>query len=345
MKVFVTGVNGQLGHDVVKELLKRGHAVVCSGSGQSYKGVDDLKVFVTGVGGQLGHDVVNELIARGHEAVGSDIAKEYSGMADGSPVTTASYMQLDITDKNAVRNTIETIHPDAIIHCAAWTAVDAAEDEENREKVHRINADGTNYLAEAAKSVDAKMLYLSTDYVFDGNGTRPWEPDDKCYAPLNVYGASKLAGELAVSRTLDKYFIVRIAWVFGLNGKNFIKTMINVGKTHDSVRVVNDQIGSPTYTLDLARLLVDMVETEKYGYYHATNEGGYISWYDFCVEFYKQYGLKTTVIPVTTSEYGLSKAARPFNSRLDKSKLVTAGFIPLPDWKDAVKRYLAEAEL
>ena len=309
-----------------------------------------MKVFVTGVGGQLGHDVVNELIERGHEAVGSDIAKEYSGVADGSAVTVAPYVQLDITDKQAVMNTIVTIHPDAIIHCAAWTAVDAAEDESNQAKVDAINHLGTQYIAEAARSIDAKMLYLSTDYVFDGNGTRPWEPDGKCYKPLNVYGASKLAGELAVASTLSKYFIVRIAWVFGLNGKNFIKTMINVGKTHDTVRVVNDQIGTPTYTLDLARLLlVDMIETEKYGYYHATNSecepGEYISWYDFCVEFYKQYGLKTTVVPVSTTEYGLSKAARPFNSRLDKSKLLSAGFTPLPDWKDAVRRYLAEAEL
>ena len=308
-----------------------------------------MKVFVTGVGGQLGHDVVNELISRGHEAIGSDIAEQYSGVSDGSPVTIASYVQMDITDKNAVDKVITELKPDVIIHCAAWTAVDAAEDEENREKVDKINHLGTQYIAEAAKSVDAKMLYLSTDYVFDGNGTRPWEPDDKCYKPLNVYGASKLAGEKVVSDILTKFFIVRIAWVFGLNGKNFIKTMINVGKTHDTVRVVNDQIGTPTYTLDLARLLVDMIKTEKYGYYHATNSecepGGYISWYDFCVEFYRQYGLSTTVIPVTTAEYGLSKAARPFNSRLDKSKLVTVGFTPLPDWRDAVKRYLAEAEL
>ena len=304
-----------------------------------------MKIFVTGVCGQLGHDVVNNAAARGYEAVGSDIQPEYSGVADGSAVTSAPYVQLDITDKEAVKTVISEIKPDVIIHCAAWTAVDAAEDEENREKVHSINALGTGYIAEAAKSIDCKMLYLSTDYVFDGKGDRPWEPDDKCYAPLNVYGQSKLDGELAVSSILDKFFIVRIAWVFGLNGKNFIKTMINVGKTHDTVRVVNDQIGTPTYTLDLARLLVDMVETDKYGYYHATNEGGYISWYDFCCEFYKQYGLNTKVIPVTTEEYGLSKAARPFNSRLDKSKLVQAGFKPLPDWKDAVKRYLAEAEL
>ena len=304
-----------------------------------------MKVFVTGVGGQLGHDVVNDLSARGHEAVGTDIAPQYSGIADGSAVTTLPYVQLDITDREAVRRTIDEIKPDAVIHCAAWTAVDAAEDEENREKVDRINHLGTQYIAEAAKAVDAKMLYLSTDYVFDGKGTRPWEPDDKCYAPLNVYGQSKLNGELAVSGTLDKFFIVRIAWVFGLNGKNFIKTMISVGKTHDTVRVVNDQIGTPTYTFDLARLLVDMIETEKYGYYHATNEGGYISWYDFCCEFYSQYGLNTKVIPITTKEYGLSKAARPENSRLDKRKLAEAGFTPLPDWKDAVRRYLAEAEL
>lgn len=304
-----------------------------------------MKVFVTGVGGQLGHDCVNDLVSRGHEAVGSDIAGQYSGLADASAVTTAPYIQLDITDKDAVQRVIEEIKPDAIIHCAAWTAVDAAEDEENRVKVDRINHLGTQYIAEAAKSVDAKMVYISTDYVFDGQGERPWQPDDKCYAPLNVYGKSKLDGELAVASTLSKYFIVRIAWVFGLNGKNFIKTMINVGKTHDTVRVVNDQIGTPTYTLDLARLLVDMIETEKYGYYHATNEGGYISWYDFCCEFYKQYGLNTTVIPVSTAEYGLSKAARPFNSRLDKSKLAEAGFTPLPDWKDAVKRYLLEAKL
>lgn len=323
------------------EAVKRGHDVIGSGGRKG----EGMKVFVTGVGGQLGHDVVNKLDRRGHESIGSDIAEQYSGVQDGSAVVNVPYVQLDITDREAVSRTIKEIRPDVIIHCAAWTAVDAAEDEENREKVDKINHLGTQHIAEAAKAVDAKMVYISTDYVFDGKGERPWEPDDECYAPLNVYGQSKLDGELAVSSTLDKFFIVRIAWVFGLNGKNFIKTMINVGKTHDTVRVVNDQIGTPTYTLDLARLLVDMIETEKYGYYHATNEGGYISWYDFCVEFYKQYGLDTKVIPVTTAEYGLSKAARPFNSRLEKSKLVEAGFKPLPDWKDAVKRYLAEAQL
>ena len=305
-----------------------------------------MKIFVTGVGGQLGHDVVNELVSRGHEAVGSDIAPVYSGIADGSAVCAAPYVQLDITNKEAVSTTLTEIKPDAIIHCAAWTAVDAAEDKDNHEKVDKINHLGSLYIAEAAKRIDAKMLYISTDYVFDGKGERPWEPDDKCYAPLNVYGQSKLDGELAVSETLEKYFIVRIAWVFGLNGKNFIKTMINVGKTHDQVRVVNDQIGTPTYTLDLAGLLADMIETDRYGYYHATNSeeapGEYISWYDFCVEFYKQYGLSTKVIPVSAAEYGLSKAARPENSRLDKSKLVEAGFKPLPCWKDAVARFLKE---
>ena len=304
-----------------------------------------MRIFVTGVNGQLGHDVMNELLKRGYTGVGSDIQPSYCGVDDGSAVTKAAYEALDITDRDMVNAVIQRVHPDAVIHCAAWTAVDAAEEEENRVKVHAINADGTRYIAEAAKSIDAKLLYISTDYVFDGQGTRPWEPDDKCYAPLNVYGQSKLDGELAVAETLERYFIVRIAWVFGLNGKNFIKTMVNIGKTHETVRVVSDQIGTPTYTLDLARLLVDMVETEKYGYYHATNEGGYISWYDFCREFYRQCGLDTKVIPVTTAEYGLSKAARPFNSRLEKGKLTQNGFTPLPVWQDAVSRYLKEAGL
>ncbi len=304
-----------------------------------------MKVFVTGVGGQLGHDVLKELSKRGYKAIGSDIIPEYSGVVDGNTIITVPYVQLDITDKDAVNATIERIHPDAIIHCAAWTAVDAAEDEKNMPKVKAINVDGTQNIADAAHRIDAKMLYLSTDYVFDGKGERPWLPDDKNYAPLNYYGKTKLAGELAVADTLDKFFIVRIAWVFGLNGNNFIKTMINVGKTHDTVRVVNDQFGTPTYTWDLARLLVDMIETEKYGYYHATNEGGYISWYDFCCEFYRQYGLNTKVVPVTTAEYGLSKAVRPENSRLNKDKLKEMGFIPLPTWQDAVSRYLKEADL
>lgn len=304
-----------------------------------------MKVFVTGVGGQLGHDVMNELTKRGYDGVGSDIKPEYSGVQDGTPVCTMPYVALDITDADAVMKTIKGIHPDVIVHCAAWTNVDGAEDPEKKSIVHKINAEGTQNIANAAKTVDAKLVYISTDYVFDGQGERPWQPDDKNYAPLNYYGQTKLEGELAVSETTDKYFIVRIAWVFGLNGKNFIKTMVNVGKTHDTVRVVNDQIGTPTYCYDLARLLVDMIETEKYGYYHATNEGGYISWYDFTCEIYRQARMDTKVIPVTTEEYGLSVAARPFNSRLDRSKLSKSGFTPLPDWKDAVSRYLKEADL
>ncbi len=301
-----------------------------------------MKILVTGVGGQLGHDVMNELIKRGHTGIGSDIAPVYSGIADNSLVTTADYVPMDITDKQSVTQIITDIKPDAVIHCAAWTAVDAAEDDDNKAKVALINSEGTRNIANACKDIDAKMIYISTDYVFDGQGTTPWKPDCKDYAPLNVYGKTKLDGELAVSEILEKYFIVRIAWVFGLNGKNFIKTMLNVGKTHPEVRVVNDQIGTPTYTLDLSRLLIDMIESDKYGYYHATNEGGYISWYDFTCEIYKQAGLSTKVTPVSTAEYGLSKAARPFNSRLDKRKLTENGFTPLPVWQDAVKRYLQE---
>ena len=301
-----------------------------------------MKVFVTGVAGQLGHDVMNELAKRGYEGIGTDLAPAYNDVADGSPVTGMPYVSLDITDAAAVSETIGKLHPDVIVHCAAWTAVDAAEDEANQGKVMAINRDGTQHIADAAKAVGAKMVYISTDYVFNGQGTGPWKPDCRDYAPLNVYGQSKLAGELAVSKTLDRYFIVRIAWVFGRNGKNFIRTMLNVGKTHPEVRVVNDQIGTPTYTYDLARLLVDMIETDKYGYYHATNEGGYISWYDFTKEIYRQAGLDTKVTPVTTAEYGLSKAARPFNSRLDKSKLTENGFKPLPDWQDALHRFLID---
>ena len=308
------------------------------------RGGKNMRFFVTGVGGQLGHDVMNELLKRGHEGVGSDIQENYSGVADGSAVTKAPYVALDITDKNAVEKVITEVNPDAVIHCAAWTAVDMAEDDDKVAKVRAINAGGTQNIADVCKKLNCKMTYISTDYVFDGQGTEPWQPDCKDYKPLNVYGQTKLEGELAVSQTLEKYFIVRIAWVFGLNGKNFIKTMLNVGKTHDTVRVVNDQIGTPTYTYDLARLLVDMNETEKYGYYHATNEGGYISWYDFTKEIYRQAGYKTEVLPVSTEEYGLSRAARPFNSRLDKSKLVEAGFTPLPTWQDALSRYLKEIE-
>ena len=301
-----------------------------------------MKFFVTGVCGQLGHDVMNELLNRGYEGVGSDIQPEYNGVNDGTPVTGAEYVSMDITDSDCVRKVLTDIHPDAVVHCAAWTAVDAAEDEENREKVRSINVDGTRNIAEVCKDIDAKMTYISTDYVFNGQGTEPWKADCTDYAPLSVYGQTKLDGELAVRELLEKYFIVRIAWVFGVNGKNFIKTMLNVGKTHDKVTVVSDQIGTPTYTLDLARLLVDMNETEKYGTYHATNEGGYISWYDFTCEIYRQAGYTTDVQPVTTAEYGISKAARPFNSRLDKSKLAEAGFDPLPTWQDALSRYLKE---
>lgn len=303
-----------------------------------------MKYFVTGVSGQLGHDVMNELSKRGYEGVGSDIQEVYSGVADNTDVTRMPYVQLDITDKEAVKKVIGDIKPDVIVHCAAWTAVDMAEDDDKVALVRKVNGEGTKNIAEVARDLDCKMIYISTDYVFDGQGERPWQPDDKNYAPLNVYGQTKLEGELAVSALLKKYFIVRIAWVFGKNGKNFIKTMLKVAQSHDTVRVVNDQIGTPTYTLDLARLLVDMAESDKYGYYHATNEGGYISWYDFTKEIYKVAGLNTNVIPVTTEEYGLSKAKRPFNSRLDKSKLVENGFTPLPSWQDALKRYIDELD-
>lgn len=285
-----------------------------------------MKVFVTGVGGQLGHDVINELQRRGHEAVGSDLA--------------VGDVALDITDAAAVRAVLQREKPEAVIHCAAWTAVDLAE--ENEEKVRAINAGGTKNIADVCEDLGSKLLYISTDYVFDGQGDTPWTPDCKDYKPLNVYGQTKLEGELAVANTLEKYFIVRIAWVFGKNGSNFIKTMLDIGKKHETLRVVCDQVGTPTYTVDLARLLVDMVETEKYGYYHATNEGGFISWRDFAVEIFRQAGYATEVIPVTTEQYGLSRAARPFNSRLDKSKLVQAGFVPLPAWQDALVRYLKE---
>ena len=300
-----------------------------------------MKIFVTGVAGQLGHDVMNELAARGHEGIGSDLLPQYAGIADGSAVTRAPYVPLDITDGEAVSRVLSEVKPDAVIHCAAWTAVDLAEDEDKRDKVRAINADGTRHIAQACKALGCKLMYISTDYVFDGQGETPWQPDCTDYAPLNVYGQTKLEGELAVRELVERFFIVRIAWVFGLSGKNFIRTMLRLGETHASVRVVCDQIGTLTYTLDLARLLVDMIETERYGVYHATNEGGYISWADFAAEIFRQAGMNTRVIPVTTAEYGLSKAARPFNSRLDKAKLVENGFAPLPDWRDALGRYLA----
>ena len=292
-----------------------------------------MKVLVTGVKGQLGYDVMNELAKRGYEGVGVDVA------------------EMDITDSAAVEKVISEVHPDKVVHCAAWTAVDAAED--NQEVCHKVNVDGTANIAKMCGKLDIPMVYISTDYVFDGQGTRPWEPDDPVVEPLNVYGQSKYEGEVAVEKYAPKHYIVRIAWVFGLNGKNFIKTMINLGKTHDTLTVVNDQIGTPTYTFDLARLLVDMIETDKYGYYHATNEGGYISWYDFAREIFAQAAAlgheeydaaHLTVKPVTTAEYGASKAARPFNSRLDKKKLVENGFTPLPAWQDALGRYLKELD-
>lgn len=295
-----------------------------------------MKVLVTGVKGQLGYDVVNELEKQNIEAVGVDIE------------------EMDITDSASVNKVIKEVNPDAVIHCAAWTAVDAAEDEDKKEKVKLVNVDGTQNIANVCKELDIKMMYISTDYVFNGEGTEPWQPDCKDYAPQNVYGQTKLDGELAVANTLDKYFIVRIAWVFGKNGNNFIKTMLKVGKNHDQLKVVSDQIGTPTYTFDLAKLLVSMIVTNKYGYYHATNEGGYISWWDFTKEIFKQatemgydiYSEKNiTVTPVTTAEYGVSKAKRPFNSRLDKSKLVENGFTPLPTWQDAVSRYLKEFDI
>ncbi len=327
-----------------------------------------MKIFVTGVGGQLGHDVMNELAKRGIEAVGSDIAPQYSGVADGSAVTTMPYVPMDITDRANVEAVISSQKPDAVIHCAAWTAVDLAEDEDKVAKVRAINAAGTQNIADVCKALDAKMMYISTDYVFDGQGLTPWEPDCKDYKPVNVYGQTKLEGELAVSETLDKYFIVRIAWVFGLNGNNYIRTMLNLGHKLDALRIVNDQIGTPTYTFDLARLLCDMIVTDRYGYYHATNSElpetesgydengtrtGYISWFDFTKEIFRQaaalgheeYTPENTVItPVTTAEYGLSKAARPYNSRLDKSKLAENGFTPLPTWTDALSRFLKEIE-
>lgn len=293
-----------------------------------------MLVFVTGVNGQLGYDTVKELLSRGHRVIGSGTAAECCCACE--------YCRLDITDAAAVNAALMRIKPDAVIHCAAWTAVDAAEDEENRGRVYAVNVDGTANIASVCSALDCKLLYISTDYVFDGQGDEPWRPDCRTYAPLNVYGRSKLEGELAVASAVERFFIVRTAWVFGVNGKNFVRTMLELGRTHDSLRVVNDQIGTPTYTPDLARLLANMIESEKYGYYHATNEGGFISWYDFAVEIFRQAGYSVEVIPVSTAEYGLSKAARPFNSRLDKGKLTQCGFVPLPDWKDALSRYLNE---
>lgn len=299
-----------------------------------------MKVLVTGVAGQLGYDVINELNKRGIDAIGTDIREE-TELANKAKWN--RYLQLDITDKAKVEEVVGDVKPDAIIHCAAWTNVDGAEDENNKPLVKKINVNGTDNLVKAAKEIGCKFLYISTDYVFDGQGSRPWQPDDKNYAPQNYYGETKLQGELAVSSQLEKFFIVRIAWVFGLNGKNFIKTMLSLAdKGYRELKVVDDQIGTPTYTYDLARLLVDMIQTDKYGYYHATNEGGYISWADLAKEIFEQAGKDVKVNRVTTAEYGVSVAKRPFNSRLDKSKLIEKGFKPLPDWKDALRRYLKE---
>lgn len=283
-----------------------------------------MKVLVTGVKGQLGHDVVNELNKRGHEAVGVDID------------------EMDITDCESVARVMKSVAPQALVHCAAWTAVDAAEEEGNLSKVRAVNVNGTAFLAKACKELGCRMMYISTDYVYGDHEEEPWLPDTDYFEPANIYGLTKLEGETAVKDLLQDYFIVRISWVFGKNGNNFIKTMLRLGETHKTLRVVNDQIGTPTYTYDLARLLVDMIETEKYGCYNATNEGGYISWADFAKEIFRQAGMDVTVQPVSTEEYGLSKAYRPRNSRLDKSKLTEAGFERLPTWQNALERYLKE---
>lgn len=281
-----------------------------------------MKLLVTGVNGQLGFDVVNELKKRGNEVVGVDVA------------------EMDITDEASVIRVMNDVKPDAVIHCAAWTAVDAAED--NADRVRLVNATGTKHIANECKKLGCKMMYISTDYVYGDYKKEPWDPDVDFFDPVNIYGLTKLEGEQAVKDLVNNYYIVRISWVFGKNGNNFVKTMLKLGKTHDCLRVVNDQIGTPTYTLDLARLLVDMIETEKYGCYNATNEGGYISWADFAKEIFRQANLKVRVNSVTTEEYGLSKAYRPRNSKMDKSKLVANGFEPLPTWKNALGRYLRE---
>lgn len=276
-----------------------------------------MRILVTGVKGQLGHDVMNELAKRGHTGIGVDVE------------------EMDITDAKKVNEVIRASEVEAVIHCAAYTAVDAAEDQV--ELCRKINAEGTENIAKVCKELDIKMMYISTDYVFDGEGTRPWKPDDERH-PLNVYGLTKYEGELAVEKYLDKFFTIRIAWVFGVNGKNFIKTMLKLSETHDELNVVDDQIGSPTYTYDLAVLLVDMIETEKYGRYHATNEG-LCSWYEFACEIFRQAGRDVKVNPVSSDEFP-TKAKRPHNSRMDKSKLTENGFTPLPAWQDALKRYL-----
>lgn len=279
-----------------------------------------MKVLVTGVKGQLGYDVVRELQSRGHEAIGVDIE------------------EMDITDETAVSRVMEETAPEAVIHCSAFTAVDRAEEEQ--ELCYKVNVQGTENIAKMCQKLGCKMLYLSTDYIFSGEGQRPWEPEDTP-SPLNSYGQSKYQGEVALRQYVDKYFIVRISWVFGINGNNFIKTMLRLGKENGAVKVVDDQIGSPTYTFDLAKLLVDMIETEQYGAYHATNEG-ICSWYEFAKEIFQEANMKeVTVTPVSSEEFPV-KAKRPKNSRMSKEKLVQNGFSLLPSWQDAVKRYIEE---
>lgn len=291
-----------------------------------------MRILVTGAKGQLGHDVVDEARRQGHEVIETDLLD----------VADACYVKMDITNANEVDGIIRHLKPEAIIHCAAWTDVDGAED--HKEKVMQINAKGTENIAKTANKVGAKLLYISTDYVFDGSGQDPWKADNKHFGPINVYGASKLEGEFAVSGFTDDFFIIRIAWVFGKYGKNFVKTMLKLSENHDSLKVVDDQAGTPTYTKDLSKLLLDIIITDKYGYYNVTNEGDYISWYDFAVEIFNQAGIEIDVTPVTTEQYGLSKAKRPFNSRMDRSKIKENGFNPLPDWKDALKRYLEDTK-
>lgn len=302
-----------------------------------------MNIFVTGVNGQLGFDVVSVLAERGHSVTGSGskLLSADSPFAQLCAKDTVTYVCADITDKDAIRAAILSARPDAVIHCAAYTAVDAAEKKENRDKVYAVNEAGTANIAQACAAVGAKMLFLSTDYIFDGKGTEPWNPDCVSFAPLNVYGDSKLRGEYAVKEALEKFFIVRTSWVFGSNGSNFVKAMLRLSETHDTVRVVNDQVGSPTYTADLARLIADMISTDHYGCYHARNEGGYISWYDFACEIFRLAGRSTRVLPVTTEEYGLSAAVRPKNSRLSTEKLEASGFAKLPAWDDALRRFLA----
>ena len=308
--------------------------------------VQNMKIIVTGAAGQLGSDVIKEAEKRGHTVIGLD-----REMTDDLPVTDdrlrpeegeTVFRRIDITDRQGVQKVIAFYRPDAVIHCAAWTAVDDAEESGNRDAVYDINVNATRYIAEACRDARCPMMYISTDYVFDGEGVDPWDPDERDFAPLNYYGESKLGGETAIAEILDKFFVVRTSWVFGAMGNNFVKTMLRVGSTRNEVRVVCDQIGTPTYTPDLAKLLIDIIRSDRYGYYNASNEGGYISWYDFTREIYRQAGLDTEVIPVTTEEYGLSKAMRPKNSRLCKKKLVENGFNLLPAWQDALGRFLKE---